>query len=66
MTIFMKLIFSALMVFNLYLFATIGDTAKADIIHQSELIPSRISKVIEMVSASIQEGPKHKHNLEVY
>ena len=63
MTIFMKLIFSALMVFNLYLFATIGDTAKADIVYQTQLIPTRISKMIQTIEVAIQD--RANHNLEV-
>jgi len=55
MTIFMKLLFSVLMLFNLYLFITINDSTRADIIYQSELIPARISEVMEMIDVAIQE-----------
>ena len=55
MTIFMKLLFTILMLFNLYLFITINDSTRADIIHQSELIPARIGEVMEMIDIAIQE-----------
>jgi len=55
MTIFMKLIFSALLIFNAYLFATINDATRADIIHQSELLPARIGEVMKMIDVAIQQ-----------
>lgn len=58
-----RLFFTLLIIFNAYLFATIGDTTRADIIVQAELIPSRIGKVIEVVGVAIQE--RANHNMEV-
>lgn len=55
MTVFMKIIFSVLLILNAYLFATVGDATKADIIQQTKLIPTRISNTIEVVSLAIQE-----------
>lgn len=49
--------------FNAYLFATIGDLTRADIAYQAGQIPTRIGKVIEMVGVAIQE--RANHNVEV-
>ena len=58
-----RITFTFVILFNAYLFATIGDTTRADIIVQAELIPSRIGKVIEVVGVAIQE--RANHNMEV-
>lgn len=61
MTVTMKIIFSVLLILNAYLFATVGDATKADIMHQSELIPARIGNAIQIISMSFQE----RVNMEV-
>ena len=55
--------FTLLLILNAYLFATINDTARADIAYQAGQIPSRIGEVIEVVGMAIQE--RADHNLEV-
>ena len=58
-----RIIFTFVILFNAYLFATIGDTARGDIAYQTKQIPSRIGEVIEVVGMAIQE--RANHNLEV-
>ena len=58
-----RIIFTFVILFNAYLFATINDTARADIAYQAKQIPSRIGEVIEVVGMAIQE--RANHNLEV-
>ena len=53
--LFLFVVLSLLISFNVYLFSTVSGATRADIVYQTQLIPARIDKAVEIIGIAIQE-----------